>query len=197
MPPPGTNPSERPAGAPFSTSLKPPSPENTTSASQVASAASSVAWPARSVTTVRTRATRPSSSSTARIRASVTPLANGFTIRTTSISCARMPRLDHAAFESDDPDGAAAFYERVFGARVVRAEGHPVMAYISNTGFAFHERGGPGDHVGVRVSEQERAQIKERLDAEGVAWRERHHGIATGLFFSDPDGRQLEAITYR
>lgn len=107
-----------------------------------------------------------------------------------------MPRLDHAAFESPDPDAAAAFYERVLGARVVTAEGHPVMAYLGNTGFAFHVRGGPGDHVAVRVSEEERAEIKERLDAAGVEWRERDHGIATGLFFRDPDGRQLEAITY-
>jgi len=48
----------------------------------------------------------------------------------------------------------------------------------------------------VRVSEEERTQIKRRLDEEGVEWRERDHGIATGLFFRDPDGRQLEAITY-
>jgi catechol 2,3-dioxygenase-like lactoylglutathione lyase family enzyme len=107
-----------------------------------------------------------------------------------------MPRLDHAAFETPDPHGAAAFYERVLGARVVKAEGHPVMAYVGNTGFAFHEPGGPGDHVAVRVSEEEREQIKQRLDEAGVEWRERDHGIATGLFFRDPDGRLLEAITY-
>jgi catechol 2,3-dioxygenase-like lactoylglutathione lyase family enzyme len=86
-----------------------------------------------------------------------------------------MPRLDHAAFETPDPDATAAFYERVFGARVVKAEGHPVMAYVGNTGFAFHEPGGPGDHVGVRVSDEEREALKLRLDE---------------------DGRQLEAITY-
>jgi catechol 2,3-dioxygenase-like lactoylglutathione lyase family enzyme len=108
-----------------------------------------------------------------------------------------MPRLDHAAFESPDPDAAAAFYERVFGARVVKAKGHPVMAYVGNTGFAFHEQGGPGDHVGVRVDDDEREQVKRRLDEAGVEWRERDHGIAIGVFFCDPDGRLLEAITYR
>jgi catechol 2,3-dioxygenase-like lactoylglutathione lyase family enzyme len=107
-----------------------------------------------------------------------------------------MPRIDHAAFESPDPEAAADFYERVLGARVVKTEGHPVMAYVGTTGLAFHERGGPGDHVAVRVSEEEREQIKQRLDEAGVEWRERDHGIATGLFFHDPDGRQLEAITY-
>jgi catechol 2,3-dioxygenase-like lactoylglutathione lyase family enzyme len=107
-----------------------------------------------------------------------------------------MPRLDHAAFESDDPERVATFYERVLGARVVRAEGHPVMAYVGAGGFAFHERGGPGDHVAVRVDEAERARIKERLEKAGVEWSERDHGIATGLFFRDPDGRLLEAITY-
>jgi catechol 2,3-dioxygenase-like lactoylglutathione lyase family enzyme len=108
-----------------------------------------------------------------------------------------MPRLDHAAFESADPERLGAFYERVLAARVVQLEGHPLMAYVGDTGFAFHERGGPGDHVAVRVSEAERAEIKARLDAEGVEWHERDHaGIATGLFFRDPEGRQLEAITY-
>jgi catechol 2,3-dioxygenase-like lactoylglutathione lyase family enzyme len=46
-----------------------------------------------------------------------------------------MPRLDHAAFETPDPDALAAFYERILGARVVKTEGHPVMAYVGNTGY--------------------------------------------------------------
>jgi catechol 2,3-dioxygenase-like lactoylglutathione lyase family enzyme len=108
-----------------------------------------------------------------------------------------MPRLDHAAFDTDDPRATAAFYERILGARVVEAEGHPVMAYVGNTGFAFHERGGPGDHVAVRVSEAERAEIKRRLDEAGIENEEADHEIAIGLFFEDPDGRLLEAITYR
>jgi catechol 2,3-dioxygenase-like lactoylglutathione lyase family enzyme len=108
-----------------------------------------------------------------------------------------MPRLDHAAFETDDPRATAAFYERILGARVVEAEGHPVMAYVGNTGFAFHERGGPGDHVAVRVSAAERADIKRRLDQAGIENEEADHEIAIGLFFEDPDGRLLEAITYR
>jgi catechol 2,3-dioxygenase-like lactoylglutathione lyase family enzyme len=107
-----------------------------------------------------------------------------------------MPRLDHAAFETDDPDATASFYERVLGAKVVEAEGHPVMAYVGNSGFAFHERGGPGDHTGVRVSAEERAEIKRRLGEAGIECEERDHEIAVGLFFRDPDGRLVEAITY-
>jgi catechol 2,3-dioxygenase-like lactoylglutathione lyase family enzyme len=108
-----------------------------------------------------------------------------------------MARIDHVAFECDDPDTVAAFLERMFGARVVRTEGHPVMAYVGNTGFALHERSGVGDHTAVRVTEDERASLRERLEADGIEWRERDHGIAIGLFFRDPEGRQLEAITYR
>jgi catechol 2,3-dioxygenase-like lactoylglutathione lyase family enzyme len=107
-----------------------------------------------------------------------------------------MARIDHVAFESDDPDGLAAFYERILDARVVKAEGHPVMAYLGNTGLALHERGGPGGHTAVRVSEEERAEIRHRLEEEDVETRERDHGIAVGLFFEDPDGRLIEAITY-
>ena len=108
-----------------------------------------------------------------------------------------MPRIDHVAVETADPAAVAEFYELVFGARIVRREGHPVMAYVGNTGFAFHEHGGPGGHTGVRVSEEERAAIKQRLEDHGSAFEERDHEIAVGVFFRDPDGRQLEAITYR
>ena len=108
-----------------------------------------------------------------------------------------MPRIDHVAVETRDPDGTAAFYARVFGARIVKEEGHPVMAYLGATGFAFHEPDGPGHHTAVRVSAEEREEIRLRLDGEGVDYEERDHEIAIGLFFRDPDGRQLEAITYR
>jgi catechol 2,3-dioxygenase-like lactoylglutathione lyase family enzyme len=47
-----------------------------------------------------------------------------------------MPRLDHVAFETSDPDRTVAFYERVFGARIVKTGGHPVMAYLGNKAFA-------------------------------------------------------------
>ena len=107
-----------------------------------------------------------------------------------------MARIDHVAFVTDDPAGLADFYERVFGARVVKVEGHPLMAYLSNTGLALHEPDGAGPHTGIRVSEAERSAIKARLEAEEIEWQERDHGIAIGLFFDDPDGRTIEAITY-
>jgi catechol 2,3-dioxygenase-like lactoylglutathione lyase family enzyme len=107
-----------------------------------------------------------------------------------------MPRIDHVAVETDDPDAIAEFYERILGARIVRREGHPVMAYLGNTGFAFHEVGGPGEHTGIRVSAEEQEQLKRRLDEARIPWEERDHELAVGLFFEDPDGRQLEAIRY-
>jgi catechol 2,3-dioxygenase-like lactoylglutathione lyase family enzyme len=107
-----------------------------------------------------------------------------------------VPRIDHAAFETPDPDATARFYEQLFGARIVKVEGHPVMAYLGNTAFAFHGTGGPGAHVGIRLSEAEREELKRRLDEAGIDWDERDHKIAKGVFFRDPDGRLLEAITY-
>jgi catechol 2,3-dioxygenase-like lactoylglutathione lyase family enzyme len=108
-----------------------------------------------------------------------------------------MARIDHVAFETDDPGGLAEFYERILAARIVKTEGHPVMAYLGNTGLALHETGGPGEHTAVRVTDEERAEIRGRLEEEGIETRERDHGIAIGLFFEDPDGRLIEAITYR
>src|SRR5689334_9837488 len=108
-----------------------------------------------------------------------------------------MPRLDHVAVESLEPERAAAFYERFLGARIVRREDHPVMAYLQQGAIAIHDERGPGTHIGFRVSEDERAALKRALDGAGVENEERDHGIAVGLFFRDPDGRQLEAVTYR
>jgi catechol 2,3-dioxygenase-like lactoylglutathione lyase family enzyme len=108
-----------------------------------------------------------------------------------------MARIDHVAFVTPDPDDLAGFYERILGARIVKTEGHPVMAYLGNTGLALHEAGGPGEHTAVRVTNEEREEIRRRLEEEGIETRERDHGIAVGLFFEDPDGRQIEAITYR
>jgi catechol 2,3-dioxygenase-like lactoylglutathione lyase family enzyme len=106
-------------------------------------------------------------------------------------------RIDHVAVETEDPDETAGFYEQMLGARIVKEEGHPVMAYLGTTAFAFHRPGGPGPHTAVRVSDEERAEIERRLQATGVESEERDHEIAVGLFFLDPDGRQIEAITYR
>jgi len=108
-----------------------------------------------------------------------------------------MARIDHVALECEDPQAVARFLTDVLGARIVETEGHPVMAYVGPTGFALHERGGTGLQVGVRVSEQERAAIRMRLDDLGVSHRERDQGIAVGLFFDDPEGHTIEAITYR
>ena len=108
-----------------------------------------------------------------------------------------MPRIDHVAVESDDPDATAAFYEHLFGARIVKTEGHPVMADLGQTSFAIHKSGGPGSHTGIRLTADELEQLKRDLDAAGIEWAERDHGIAVGVFFEDPDGRRLEAISYR
>jgi len=110
-----------------------------------------------------------------------------------------MPRLDHVAVESSDPEAAALFYERFLGARIVRKDDHPTMAYLQQGAVAIHRQGpdGHGRHVGFRMSTEERKALKQALDEAGIQNEERDHGIAVGLFFEDPDGRQLEAITYR
>jgi len=108
-----------------------------------------------------------------------------------------MARIDHVAVESTDPGRTAAFYERFLGARIVRSEGHPVMAYVQNGALAIHEPGSPGSHIAFRVSDGDRTALKRQLEEAGIEGVERDHEIAVGLFFRDPDGRLLEAITYR
>jgi catechol 2,3-dioxygenase-like lactoylglutathione lyase family enzyme len=108
-----------------------------------------------------------------------------------------MSRLDHIAVESPDPDRSAAFYERFLGARIVRTEGHPVMAYVQGGAVALHQQNGPGTHIGFRVSEEDRQALRRALTEAEISHEERDHGLAVGLFFEDPDGRLVEAITYK
>jgi catechol 2,3-dioxygenase-like lactoylglutathione lyase family enzyme len=108
-----------------------------------------------------------------------------------------MARIDHVAVESSEPDRVAAFYERFLGARIVRARGHPVMAYLQLGAIAIHEPDGPQTHIAFRVSGDERDELRRALDDAGIEHAERDHDVAVGLFFRDPDGRLLEAITYR
>jgi catechol 2,3-dioxygenase-like lactoylglutathione lyase family enzyme len=108
-----------------------------------------------------------------------------------------MPRIDHVAVESADPAVCAAFYERFLGARIVRTEGHPIMAYLRAGAIAIHEQGGPGTHVAFRVSQEEREALRRALEEAEIEHEEKDHEVAVGLFFDDPDGRRLEAITYK
>jgi catechol-2,3-dioxygenase len=70
------------------------------------------------------------------------------------------------------------------------------MAYVEQGAVAIHERGGPGTHIAFRVSKDERAALKHALDEAEIENHERDHEVAVGLFFDDPDGHTLEAITY-
>src|SRR2546423_14696954 len=101
-----------------------------------------------------------------------------------------MPRIDHVAVESPDPALTAAFYEQFLGARIVRKEGHPVMAYLQSGAIAIHEEGGPGTHVAFRVSEAERQAPREGPAQAGIGDQEAGYQVAGGALFAGSGGRQ-------
>jgi hypothetical protein len=56
------------------------------------------------------------------------------------------------------------------------------------------------DHLAATpaCASQKRSARRSSVSSTLRAFPSEHdHGIATGLFFRDPDGRQLEAITYK
>jgi catechol 2,3-dioxygenase-like lactoylglutathione lyase family enzyme len=55
-----------------------------------------------------------------------------------------MARIDHVAFETDDPDRLAAFYERILDARIVKTEGHPVWPISAIQASRFMDRTAQG-----------------------------------------------------
>ena len=148
-PPPGRKPIGTSDSSPFRASLKPPSPEKTTTASappRHAPVTSSVAWPGRSVRRTSSSATRSSSARTSASRSSLTRVANGLT--TSAIAHAPSLPAERAAGKPRSPPRMRRpplpRQQEVERRRVVEL-GHPAL----------------GRRVGRRVLERERRPVVE------------------------------------
>ena len=108
-----------------------------------------------------------------------------------------MARIDHVAFETDDPERLAAFYEQILDARIVKTEGHPVMAYLGEHG-ACAPRAGAARRTRRSERHASRSARRSGGDSRSRASRRASETTASPSASSsrDPDGRLIEAITY-
>ena len=116
--------------------------------------------------------------------------------------------LDHVAIAVEDVDRAARFYADVLGfERAHEAWDVPVVMAANGTGVAIFDKDlhpGDGDglpdvrilHIAFRVDKQGFERAREELAVQGLEPRFSDHGISHSIYFTDPDGHQLELTTY-
>ena len=116
--------------------------------------------------------------------------------------------LDHIAIAVADVDRSQRFYADVLGFERAHPEWEvPVVMAANGTGVAIFDKDlHPGDgegqpevrilHIAFGVDREGFERAREELAAQGLEPRFSDHGIAHSIYFTDPDGHQLELTTY-
>ena len=116
--------------------------------------------------------------------------------------------LDHVAIAVQDVERSRRFYAEVLGLERAHSEWDvPVVMAANGTGVAIFDKDlHPGDdegepnvrilHIAFRVNRDGFERALEELAAQGLEPRFSDHGIAHSVYFTDPDGHELELTTY-
>lgn len=116
--------------------------------------------------------------------------------------------LDHVAIAVEDVERSRRFYSEVLGLERAHEEWDvPVVLAANGTGVAIFDKDlHPGNdegqpatrilHIAFRLDREGFERAREQLAAEGLEPHFSDHGIAHSIYFSDPDGHQLELTTY-
>jgi catechol 2,3-dioxygenase-like lactoylglutathione lyase family enzyme len=117
----------------------------------------------------------------------------------------RIEGLDHVALTVGDQGVSEAWYRGVLGLRREYADewgDTPVMLMARASGLALFKVASPGNadlglrHIAFRVDRENFEIAREDLGRRGITFEFQDHGAAHSIYFSDPDGLQLELTTY-
>ena len=117
--------------------------------------------------------------------------------------------LDHVAIGVGDVEHSASFYEEVLGLERTHEEwdGIPTVLVANGSGLALfpkdmHPGDGDGEpsirilHIAFRLGREGFDAARSALPEHGIEPRFSDHRISHSLYFSDPDGHQIELTTY-
>lgn len=119
--------------------------------------------------------------------------------------------IDHVALAVRDVAAAARWYQDVLGLERRYAEvwgDFPAVVCAGSTCLALFPVGTAHPspppprgtlamrHVAFRVDRVNFGQAQAALRARGIAFRAEDHAAALSVYFTDPDGHQLEITTY-
>lgn len=115
--------------------------------------------------------------------------------------------IDHVALTVDDLAVSAEWYQRVLGLkRRYEIWDPPIMLGAGTTAVALFPRRGVRTqtdaadvgfrHLAFRATRSNFELARSMLEREGVEYDFQDHDIAHSIYFSDPDGNQIEITTY-
>ncbi|MBD3298460.1 MAG: VOC family protein [candidate division Zixibacteria bacterium] len=119
--------------------------------------------------------------------------------------------LDHVAITVSDIDRSIAWYQDKLGLERIQVDswaGVPTFMVSGSGGLALFPEdkdqsrsGGEAcppavRHIAFRATRQDFEAAQSSLAAHGVSFTFQDHEIAHSIYFSDPDGYQLEITTY-
>jgi catechol 2,3-dioxygenase-like lactoylglutathione lyase family enzyme len=118
--------------------------------------------------------------------------------------------LDHVGLNVADIARSIDFYAEVLGLRrayedawgdypaVLEAAGAGVALFPSDAPPAALSKQGADDmgHVGFRTSRPGLQRARDEVRARSIPFHEGDYGVAWSIYFDDPDGNQIEIVTY-
>ena len=117
----------------------------------------------------------------------------------------RLEQIDHVALRCVSPEATKEWYVSVLGFEHVfpgQWGGIPIFLRLGSTSIALFPLRGDHrqdslSHLSFRAATyRDFTNAQDELRARGVAFEFQDHEIAHSIYFSDPDGFQLEITTY-
>lgn len=119
----------------------------------------------------------------------------------------RLEQIDHVALRCASPEQTMAWYVDTLGFERVFAgqwSGRPLFLRLGSTYLALFPRqnasppsGGAVSHLAFRAaSHADFEAAQAHLRARAIPFEFQDHEISHSVYFSDPDGFQLEITTY-
>jgi catechol 2,3-dioxygenase-like lactoylglutathione lyase family enzyme len=120
----------------------------------------------------------------------------------------RLEQIDHVALRCASPEATKAWYVSTLGFEPVfpgQWAGVPIFLRLGSTFIALFppQRGAPHSsdarvpHLAFRAKTYADFRSAQReLQTRGVSFQFQDHEISHSIYFSDPDGFQLEITTY-